>query len=611
MSETAWWKKKVGCGEVHSSVIRYVQGVDRQQSAMFDRFVKLAYLYDPNDRQHTEDLRRGPDSQVTENVIASNVDTVYAVTATAGVRPRFMTDDADWSTQRRARHLGWYSEGIMKTHDVLKKCRRAFKDAALKGTGVVKVYVDRYDRIRVDRVRIDDIVVDNGEARAKEPTQMHHRQMFGADELISMYPEHETAIMGAKGSAGDVQRYWADYRPIDRDDVVVVESWKLPMGVKGKDGYVPGRHVICIDGADLVDEEWSEDFFPFAVIRWAERDASWYGLSLAERIVGHQRQLNKMHWQIDRQNDQIAVPTTYIRYADAGLAIRTTNRAGTFIPIKGDYPKTVIPTAVGDSQWMRLDQVSAKAAEETGVNKMIMHGTKPSRLESGAALREYKDQTTQRFAPQEIALEGLVLDVVQLMLWCCKILGDDAPEPVRKSRFGPRPIKWADVDMGDVKIQIEAASDLARTPAGRTQLAMEWAQAGVISMDEARRLMRHPDTEKAISLYTAAVEHAEFTLEEMFDGNVMIPSPYQNLKMCVWRCQQGILEAEPAGAPEEIIEIVQNFITQAATIIANSNAQALPEAGPEAAMPGAGPVDGDAGPSPMAGAGVVAADLMR
>lgn len=613
MASEPWWRSDKGC--VHSNVLKYVKEVERQQADLFDRFIKLAYLYDPNDREHLDSYRRrGPDSQVTENVIASNIDTVFAVTASTSIRPRFMTDDADWSTQRRARHLGWYSEGLMKQYDVMSKCRRAFKDAALKGTGVIKVYVDRFGDLRVERCLIDDIIVDNGEARGKEPTQLHHRHICNADELASRWPEHADAIEAAQRAEGTAERYWADYRPVDRDDVVVIESWKLPIGKQGKKGFIPGRHTICIDGLDLVDEEWEWDFFPFAVARWSERDAGWYGLSLAERIVGHQRQLNKMHWQIDRQMDQHAVPTTYVKYPDANLAVKTTNRAGTIVPVKADYPLTVIPKAVGEDQWRRLDQVSMKAGHETGVNQMAMHGAKPGGLDSGQALREYKDQTTQRFAPQEIELERLTLRTVELMLWCCKMM-DEPPEPVRQSKFGRKRIKWVDVEMSDIRVQIAAASDLARTPAGRVQLALEWAQAGIISQDEARRLLQHPDTERSMSLYTAALEDIERTMEEMLDGAVLVPEPYQNLKMGVWRMQQGILKARDDGAPEDVLEVLRNWVVQAAEILAMSQMPAQPMAGAEAIVPGeaapADPMAAAAGPAPIPGAGVTPAELMQ
>ena len=150
-----WWHQPKG--SVNATVVRYVSEVERQQSDIFERFVRLAFLYDPSDNGY-QGSRRGPDSRVSENVIASNVDTVAAAISATKVRAQFMTDDADWSTQRRAKKLGWYSDKLVKKYKVHKQARRGFREGALKGTGLVKVYADRFKQIQVERVLVDDII---------------------------------------------------------------------------------------------------------------------------------------------------------------------------------------------------------------------------------------------------------------------------------------------------------------------------------------------------------------------------------------------------------------------------------------------------------------------
>ena len=579
-----WWESETG--EVNRSVFSYVAEVERVQFDLFDRFEKLSALYDPLDANSVGG--NGMQSLVSENVIASNVDTVTAAVASSEIRARFMTDDGDWGTQRRARHLEWYADALVDLHDVRAKCVAAFKDGALKGTGLIKVFIDAFDRIKIERVLVDDIIVDNNEVRASTPRQIHQRMIVGRDQLAAAFPQYADEIesLSSPTKFHGMRRLWADYRPVDRDDIVVIESWRLPIGLKGRKGYVPGRRTITIEGLDLIDEPYHKDFFPFAKFTWSQRDRGWYGIGLAERIAGHQRALNKMNWQVDRQLDQHAVPTTYVRLADANLAVRTTNRAGTIVPIKGDYPQTVIPQAVSAETYRRLDSVKMSASHESGVSMMASHATKPAGLDSGAALREYRDATTQRFSLQERAFEQLFLDVVWLLLDACKDLGKDAPEVFQKSKHGPKKIKWSDVDMAEVKVQIAAANNLTKTPAGRTQLALEWAQAGVISVDEARGLMRHPDTERSMSLYTAALDDIERCIEEMLDGNVLVPEPYQNIKMGLWRVQQSYLKSCSDGAPEDIKELLRQWLVQAAWIQSQAEqAMAPPEA---AGMTGAG-----------------------
>ena len=84
--------------------------------------------------------------------------------------------------------------------------------------------------------------------------------------------------------------------------------------------------------------------------------------------------------------------------------------------------------------------------------------------------------------------------------------------------------------MGDVKVQLCAASTLSTTPAGRQQAVVEWAQAGIISQDEARRLMDHPDLERSMSIYTAALDDIEATIEALEDGKILMPEPYPHLQ---------------------------------------------------------------------------------
>ena len=585
-------------GEVHSRVIEYVREVERVQSDIFDRFVKLAWLYDPNDYFAGDQSERGPTAHVSRNVIASNVDTVAAVVSTTDVRARFMTDDADWSTQRTARHLEWYAEGLCKLLGVHECARRGFKDAALKGTGLAKVYIEPdTDEIRVERVVVDDIVVDEGECRGGAPRQMHQRVFVDREVLQARFPDHADEIERAQRTQG--WQKWAGYRPIERDELVVIESWRLPIGKQGAKGYVSGRHTICIDGADLEDEDWDKPYFPFARFVWSERTLGWYGISLAERIAPHQRRLNKLNWQIDRQLDQHAVPTTYVRMADANLAVRDVNRAGTIVPIKADYPQTIIPPAVSAETYRREEAIAENSYEESGLSRLAATSRKPAGIESGVALREYRDQTTQRFALQEKAFEQFVLDIVWLVVSCAKELGAaKAPTILRKTKQGIKKVPWAKVDMGEVKVQIAPASTLSRTPAGRTQMVLEWAQAGVISQDEARRLMRHPDLERAMSLYTSALEDIERCIEDILDGEQLVPEPYQNLKLGLWRFQAAYLKACDDGAPEGIKESLRQWITQAAHIMSLAE-QPVPAA-PQ--MPGADPMaDPMAAEAAMAG----------
>jgi hypothetical protein len=574
--------------KAHTRTFDYVRRVQQEQGDVFDRFVKLEALYDPFSPQGDE-LGDAASrlANVTENVVAGNIDTVHAAVATTEVRARIQTDYGDWGTQRRAKYMELYAEGLGKELALHAKCRLAFKGCAKKGGGAVKVWADRWGDVRAMHVPIDDLVVADVDARADgPPRQLHHVQRnVDKDDLAAEYPDAEDEIRTAHGPKSRNGAF-TGLRPINDNTVVVIESIRLPIGKRparmaskgktrkaeakevrrGAPKYIPGRRVVAIENRDLVDEPYHKPYYPIAVISWLSREGSFYGISLAERIAGIQRALNKRNWQIDRTLDHNANLVTYYRPADANAQVRT-NKIGLAVPIKGDWPQRPAPPAVHPEIYRSRLDLREAAYEESGVSRLAAQSKKPGGLDSGAALREYRDQTTQRFAPQEQDFERLVLDAIFLALDACKDLGADAPTIIRESARWKPVITWSEVDMGELKLQISAASTIPRTPAGRTQLVIEWAQAGVISQDEARRLMGHQDLGRALSLYTAALESVEEQLEMILDGEIVVPEPYDNLAMCMWRGTAQYHLARQGKAPEEVLEGIRTYIVQAGAIL--------------------------------------------
>jgi hypothetical protein len=175
---------------------------------------------------------------------------------------------------------------------------------------------------------------------------------------------------------------------------------------------------------------------------------------------------------------------------------------------------------------------------------------------------------------------------------CCKRLGKSAPKFQRTTTYGAMTLTWSKVDPKETKVRIQAASVLAQTPAGRKQMAMELGQAGIISTDEVRRLLGDPDIERSLSLYTAALENIERCLEDMLDGYVVMPHPFMNLKMCVWRGEQQLNLAEMNNAPEDVLENVRQFVVVAAYYITRQEQPGMaggPMAGMQPALPGTSP----------------------
>jgi len=585
-----WYEQEKN--DVHKHVFGFVDRIEQEQGGIYDRLATLESLYDKHspDGIFADDPRAATDllNDMAENVVASNVDTTYASVATAEVRARFLTDGADWSTQRRAAKMELYAEGLGKQLDLHKKCRLAFKEAAKKGGGLVKVYADRWDEIAVEHTPLEDIVVPDEDARSgAPPLQLHHVQRhYDRAKLKAEYPDAADDIdVTFSGASLTSDRQAPATSLWIKTKITVIESIRLPIGKrppkpkkgervakKNRNGaaYVPGRRTITIANKTLLDEPYHKPYYPFAMIAWSARKGSFYPISGAERIAGIQRALNKRNWTIERMLQQNAHVTTWVRPADFGASGKMTE-TGNWVPIKGDYPQTVTPPAVHPELINSRMQLKQSAFEEFGQNQQASHGSIQPGLETGAAVREFRQSQTQRFAPQEADFEHLVLDATFLMIDACKDLGAEAPT-VLESRW-QKPIKWSEVDMGQVKIQIEAASTLPRTAAGREQTILEWAQAGVISTDSFRRLSGHPDLERELSMYTGALDSIDQQIEVILDGGISTPEPFDNLKMIEWRATGTYHNVRIAGAPEQVLENLRDYISQAAWISAQQQAQ--------------------------------------
>lgn len=601
-----WWNAEPG--KVWQKLLSHVSNIEMYQTSTFSKTAQLKYLYAPNSHGpfYGTAIANGNANlgQVTENVIARCVDTCAATISSQEIRARFLTDGAEWSTKRRARHLETYSNGLAK---LLRKNQvecEAFKDAAITGSGFVYPWVDPFGAIRIDRVQLEDILVDDYDVRHGQlPRKLHLRQIVPLDEAIAMYPDKAVLLNSARGASSfNQRRLWQAYRDVRADEVVLCTAWYLPIGVKGKPGYKAGRYVVCCANGDICDEKYERKVYPIKWMHWSSPPQGFYGIGLAERIAGHQRQLNNYGRWGDMLIKRHAAPTTYVKLSDSNLTVNSKHPLGAVAAYKTTPPITVIPQAISPDLLRRVQDLRITSYQEAGVSEMNAHATKQPGIDSGVAVREMRDIASERFAMQEKNFERLQLDVFLELLYCCKSLGADAPAIPRKGRWGTNLISWSDVEIDEAAVQIEAAAATGKTAAGRLSLMSELAQSGVISQDEARELLLSPDTDYVVSMHTATFEHVDHLIENALDGEPIAMDPYANLQVCVWRGTQKLQLAEDDGAYEEILDGLRQWVDECANQIASAQAPQTSTA--PVPQIGAGPPGQDMSGAPIAGAGV-------
>jgi hypothetical protein len=588
-----WWKAEAA--DLCNWITRDIEEIENTQLDGYERFYRLAFMYDPYDYLGRIYFPAEYNVMVTENICAAGVDTVTSMIAKAKHRPVFLTDGADFKAKREASDRGRYAEGLCKLVRLDERRARIFKDAATFGTGLLRFEIDQDGVISHERFLPVEVRVNEQECISQAPRTLHLLKYRDREALQVRYPEKAAEL---EEHTKDLGSFWFGVGSNDQTDQLLVrESYRLPIGTKGKPNYKPGRKVVSTDKIVLLDEPYDLPRFPTGVLRWNERTTGFMGKGLIEDLQGHQRTINKQNAAMDTQIDFHAAPVTYVHQNDMASITKMSfvPGVGRFVPFIVQKPEISIPKIIADEVLRRQEYLKSSYLEVSGISTMHSHGEMPlKRAETGAAVSELNDVTSERFSIQEQASERWYLDCVEVMFMLIKDNADrDLPTPVVPYSFAhiAKRIKWKKVDALDVVYQIQAAPQFSRTLSGRYQQISDWANQGVISQDEARHLINHPDLDSAMSMYDAYREFIDKVKELLLDGEYVAPDPRENLALGLSWLVMGYFEAVNDGAPEDRVEMIRTRCDQMAFLLAKQQ--------PPAPPPGALPGPPAAAPAPM------------
>lgn len=612
-----WWDRGgdgVASEDAHAQVFAALSYWDDHQSQIHNAHLLHARLYGNAEivgfrgSEYTKATARTRKWSVAFNIIKSVCDTISARIAKNKPRPQFLSKGGDWTLQQRAKRLSKFCEGVFHMADVWATAAKCFLDATIFGAGFAHVYHDG-GRIYVDRVFPDEIIVDLQEARYGEPRQIHRVRTMPAEVVAGLYPDKRKKIESAP-EAGDDLTHNKDSETAAL--ITLVESWHLPSAPGANDG----RHTICVETATLLDEEYTKEFFPIAKIEWGPPVLGYWPIGLAQEITPIQRECNHLLRRIQEAMQRLAVPWIFVKKGSQVVKEHLNNMIAGVIEWTGDTPPNVSAHAtVHPEVFNHLDRLYQRAYELAGVSQMSATGKKPAGLDSGAALREYNDIETERFAMKALAYEDFHMDITRLIVEAArdafgpKDAEDNAREDIevmaqvgRRNKF-VESIRWSEVSMDDdaYELQVFPTNLLPTQPAGRLQQVKELQADGFISPEMAASLLDFPDVEAVMSLKTAPIDDMKATIERMLrDGEYFPPEPFQNLALGMELVTGAYLRGRLEGVPEDKLDLLRQWLMDAKDL--------LNQAAPAPAAPAApGPAAGAPGPAglpapPMAAA---------
>ena len=508
-------------------------------------------------------LRRDP-NMMRLNVAQSQVDTITSKIGRNKPRPLYLTRQGDYMLRRKAKRLGDSMEGLFLQQKLYDLMPRVFSDACVMDLGVLKVFRSG-DSLKVERCFTNHLFWDMDEALYAEPRSLFQRMETHKAALLHQFPEKSQAIEQATLDT--------NYGPETEDEVQMVtcfEAWHLPTAEDSNDG----RHVICIDGATLLDEEWTYDRFPFVFLRWSDAPLGFSGVSLVEQLEPVQREINQLLIRIQQSMALMSSPYFFVPIGSKVSPNHLRNAPGTILQYAGAQPPVAyVPQAMSGEVYNHLDRLLQRAYEISGISELSATGRKPSGLDSGVALRIYTDIESERHQLTAQRYEQAFMDCASwFMDWAEEIIDDGGNMVVRtmqKKGFDVTTFKDIRMAQDDYELTAFPISLLPSTPAGRIQTTQELINMGVITeREQITKLLDYPDLASVTHWHETAENDVEWRISKILDDSEYVsPDPLMNLELARSRMQLAYLEALQQDVEQEKLDMMLDFITEAQAMI--------------------------------------------
>ncbi len=597
-----WWKEKREPHETITEVVRTLRTCEAGK-ARLDRLTRAARLY--GDRAM---LGLSPSQMVRTSVgvgrLSLNIVRSLVTTARAQLvqgpapRPMFVTSGGDWRTQKRAQGLTKFLAGVIYQTGFDATARSGALHSANFGSGCFKIYAE-HGRIEIERVYPWEIWVDETEAHYGKPRSMYQTKYIDRAVLAELYPDEAEAIEDAPAGEGDGRLQTTS---ATSDLVMVIEAWHLPSGPEAGDG----RHVICVEGCSLLDEEWEDTSFPFEFFHWSEALGSFWPTGIADEVAGIQYEINVTMERIRQCLAVCAVPRVFLERGSKVVPAHLTNEIGGIVWYTGKPPVIDIARAVSPELANHLQNLKQEAYTNTGVSQSAASGMTPTKLQTGRAIRINAEEEKSRFTPWKLDWSDLYrrvgLQVVRLMRRLAK--DDPSVEVVYQDpkRKVIERIAWRDVELDEDSyvLQCFPISALPSTPAGRLEALQEMASTGLIDGPTFKRLCDFPDLEAELAVENAPRELLEKEMEEMlYDGVARRPEPFYDLALILRVGPLHYLNAKQNGVDEENLTLLRDYLVATKNMMAAANGNTPGPTGPAmASPPGSGGMAPTTGPLP-------------
>jgi hypothetical protein len=522
------------------------------------------------------------------NAVKSSIQTMVSRIAANMPRITFLTDGGTFSQKRKAQLLEQFNDGIFYQTKLYRLAPKCFLDSAIARLGALYAYFDPdTEQLCAEQVPYPELRFDDLEANRGYPHQVYRVRTVSREFLLAEYPDKEDLILAAQteGRRG--------IRTGLTDLVSYIEAWHIRSGEK----YSDGRWSVSISNGELDGGEYDYDYLPFCFLRVQEEPFGFLGASIVEDSASLQRSLDRTMAVIEHSLDICGKPMTFIPDGCDLVVDKLSDGIGAVIRMTGPgMPIIQAAQVVNPEQFKWQESITEAIYNQGGVSTLSATAEKPAGLNSGEAIKTYRDTESLRFAMMEKHYDNFFMDCAEMFINMMRDHEDVAVKVPLKGAL--KQIKWKQInlDRSDFTMEMYPTNLLPKEPAGRLDKLEQMSKTGVYSMEELRELSNFPDLKAVDDLASASLEYAAYVIDCLAEGKAIAPEPFEDLAKDIPKVQAALLRGMTMQMPEKIQNAHRVWISQAMALQAQAQQAAAP------AMPPAVPGAGFAGPPTARGA---------
>ena len=370
-----------------------------------------------------------------------------------------------------------------------------------------------------------------------------------------MYPKF--AIQIEESEIKEVRQYNSrTYTP----HVIVAESWCL-------NSYLPkGRHVISIERADLVDEDWDKDYFPILKCDYNEPVVGWLGNSVVDEMMPIQVEIDRLLITMQAICKLMSVPRVMVDTNSQVNKNHMTNKVGLILEYDGKQGVAPIihnGASMPPELMTQLEFLINQGYARVGLTPMDTQGQQQvgSGNTSGEAMKTMTNIKSERWQLLQTIYEEKHVELAHIVL--NELQGEKIKISALDRSIGLREIssKVIPKTSESYVLKIFPVSDLPKSIPDLIDSASKMLQLGVIQASQLPDLFNMPDLDSKMSMINAPMKLIDKKIEEMMDtGKYTQPEPYHNIQYALQSALQHYNWAQLNDEDESKLALLRRYI---------------------------------------------------